>query len=161
MEIYKLANRLKSMMGSRFQDQDEGFLAPETIEAADQLIAALCMDCPEMITEHLEKLSELWVTMKSMNNSSERSEIAQQIFTLSHEIKDMGAMCGFELIAYVAESLRDYISRTDLNLTAQVVIIQAHVDAMQIVNRKGYKAEGGPEAEELKQMVKMAIDKYH
>ena len=160
VEMYKLANHLKGMMGSRFQEQKEGFLAPEVIEEADKLIASMCVDCPARITAHLEKLSVLWGVMKGMANSPERDETALQIFTLSHEIKDMGAMCGYDLIAYFAESLRDYIGRTDLNLKAQVVIIQAHVDAMQIVHRQGYKAEAGPEAEELKQMVKMAIDKY-
>ena len=70
-------------------------------------------------------------------------------------------MCGYGLIAYFAESLRDYIARTDLNLKAQVVIIQAHLDAMQMCHRKGFRTDAGPEAEELKKMVKMAIDKYH
>ncbi len=160
VEIYKLANHLKGLMGMRFQNQAEGFLAPEAIEAADKLIAALSADCPRMIAEHLEKLAGLWKKMKEMPSSPERTDLSEQIFTLAHEIKDMGAMCGYTLIAYFAESLRDYIGRTDLNLKAQVVIIQAHVDAMQIVHRQGYKEEAGPEAEELKKMVKVAIDKY-
>lgn len=161
VEIYKLTNRLKGLMGARFQNQkEEGFLAPESIEAADKIIQEMCADCPERIAAHLEKLSTLWGQMKAMEGSPKREEISEQIFTLSHEIKDMGAMCGFALIAYFAESLRDYIGRTDLNLKAQVVIIQAHVDAMQIVHRQGYKAEAGPEAEELKKMVRVAIDKY-
>jgi len=159
--MYKLANRLKARMGIRFKDQDDGFLAPESIEEADRMIAELAGRCPELITEHLEKLSVLWAQMKGMEDSPARTEISQKIFTLSHEIKDMGSMCGYDLIAYFAESLRDYIGRTDLNMKAQVVIIQAHVDAMTIVNRSGVKSDAGPEAEELKKMVKIAIDKYH
>lgn len=161
VEMYKLTNRLKGLMGARFQNQkEEGFLAAESIEAADKIIEEMCVDCPARIAVHLEKLSSLWEQMKAMDNSPKRIETSEQIFTIAHEIKDMGAMCGFALIAFFAESLRDYIARTDLNLKAQVVIIQAHVDAMQIVHRQGYKAEGGPEAEELKKMVRVAIDKY-
>ena len=161
VEIYKLANRLKAMMGSRYQDQDEGFIAPEMIEEADKVIAESCLTCPALISQHLENLSSLWAQMSKMENSPQRNDLAQEIFTLAHEIKDVGSICGYMLIAYFAESLRDYIGRTDLNMKAQVVIIQAHVDAMLIVNRQGYKVDAGPEAEELKKMVKMAIEKYH
>jgi len=161
IEMYKLANRLKARMGIRFKEQDDGFLAPESIEEADRLIAELAALCPQMITQHLEKLTTLWAQMKGMEDSPARTAISQQIFTLSHEVKDMGSMSGYELIAYFAESLRDYIGRTDLNMKAQVVIIQAHMDAMLIVNRSGVKSDAGPEAEELKKMVKIAIDKYH
>ncbi len=161
IEMYKLANRLKARMGIRFKEQDDGFLAPESIEEADKLIAALSAECPQMIASHLEKLSALWAQMKSMEDSPARTDISQQIFTLAHEVKDMGSMSGYELLSYFAESLRDYIGRTDLNMKAQVVIIQAHMDAMMIVNRSGVKSDAGPQAEELKKMVKIAIDKYH
>ncbi len=161
VEMYKIANRLKARMGARYKDQEEGFLAPDVIEEADKLIAQLCEISPDVIGKHLDNLSALWESMRDTPNSPERTETAEKIFTLSHEIKDMGSLCHYELIAYFAESLRDYIARTDLNLKAQVVTIQAHLDAMQICHRKGFRTDAGPEAEELKKMVKMAIDKYH
>lgn len=161
VEMYKMANRLKERMGFRFKGQEEGYLAPEAIAEADKLIETLCETCPQAIGQHLENLSGLWDEMRDMPNSPERNDVAQKIFTTAHEIKDLGAMCGLELISYFAESLRDYIGRTDLNMKAQIVIIQAHLDAMHIVNKKGFRKDAGPEAEELKRMVKMAIDKYH
>lgn len=161
IEIYKLANRLKARMGARFQKQETGFLAEDAIEEANKLITALCAICPEVTGKHLDHLDNLWSEMKDMSASQQRTDTAQKIFTLAHEIKDMSGLCGFELLAYFAESLRDYIGRTDLNLKAQVVIIQAHIDAMQIVHKQGVKKDAGPQADELKKMVKMAIDKYH
>lgn len=160
VEIYKLVNHLKNRMGVRYKDQETGFLSPESIAEADRLIGDLCTQCPAVIGKNLETLSVLWLQMREIKESPEREEIAQQIFTLAHEIKDMGTLCGYDVISHFAESLRDYIGRTDLNLKAQVVIIQAHMDAMQIINRQGVKKEAGPEAEELKKMVRMAIDKY-
>lgn len=160
VEIFKLANHLKRKMGVRFQDQEAGFLTPESIVEADKLIEALCKECPQAISGHLENLSRIWLKMRDMEDCAGRNDLSQQIFTLAHEIKDIGSMCGYDLVAYFAESLRDYIGRTELSIEAQRVIIQAHVDAMQLVNRMGYKKEAGPEAEELKKMVKIAIDKY-
>lgn len=161
VEVFRLVNHLKAKLGMRFRDQEGGgFLAPEAIAEADGLIAALCAECPKTISGHLEKLSSLWLKMRDMKQSPERDEISSQVFTLAHEIKDVGSMCGFDIVAYFAESLRDYIARTELSLEAQRVIIQAHVDAIQAVNRLGLRKEGGAEAEELKKVVKIAIGRY-
>lgn len=161
VEIYKLANRLKSLMGARFQDQEQGFLAPEAIEEADKLIEDLRASGEGMITERLGAMAALWTQMRDMDDGPKRAELSQQVFTLAHEIKDMATMCGYELIAYFAESLRDYVGRTDMNLKAQIIIVQAHMDAMHLLHKQGFDKQAGPETEELKKMVKMAIDKYH
>lgn len=160
VEMFKLANRLKSKLGMRIPGDDPGFLDPKAIAEADKLIAALCAAGPETIAAQLEKLSSLWLAMREMPESPERAKISQQIFTVAHEIKDIGSMCGYELIAYFAESLRDYIGETKLSIEAQRVIIQAHMDAIQLINRRGITSDEIPEAEELKKMVRIAIAKY-
>ena len=72
----------------------------------------------------------------------------------------MPERCSSSLIAYFAESLRDYIAQTQLSLDAQRVIIQAHLDAMQAAHHRNLKENGGSVAEELKAAVKKAIEKY-
>ena len=160
IEIYKLANHLKERMGNAFSIQGEGFLAPSAIAEADKLIAEICATSPETIAKHLETLDGLWQNLRD-GEAAQRQDTAVQLFATAHEIKDIGAMCGYDLLAYFAESLRDYIERTELNLQAQVVIVQAHLDAMKVVHQRGFRKQAGPEAEELKLMVQKAIDKYH
>lgn len=160
VEMFKMSNRLRMKIGCDPKAEEEGFLDPEALEEADALIEDLCKECPAAIAGHLETLADLWGRMRDMGDGPERSELAREIFTVSHEIKDFGAMCGYDLVAHFAESLRDYIGQTELNLTAQRVIIQAHLDAMQTVHRAGLKDNAGPVAEELKKAVKIAIDKY-
>lgn len=157
--FYKISNRLKDRMGQAFLKQKEGFLAPSAIEEADKMIAEMCATCPATIEGHLASLTALWEKMKS-SNEADRHEVSEKVFAVAHEIKDIGSMCGYQLIAHFAESLRDYIEKTNLNHQAQIVIVQAHLDAMNIVHRSGFKKDGGPEAEELKQMVRKAIEKY-
>lgn len=160
VEIYKLANILKERMGNAFAKQEEGFLAPSAIAEADKLIAEVCASSPETIAKHLETLDGLWEELRD-GDAAQRQDTAVQVFATAHEVKDIGAMCGYDLLAYFAESLRDYIESTELNLQAQVVIVQAHLDAMKVVHQRGFRKEAGPEAEELKLMVQKAIDKYH
>lgn len=160
VEIFKLANHLKARMGARFERQKEAFLAPEAIVEADKLIADLCETSPQTMTALLQALTDLWAQMRVMPEGPERHALGQKVFMQAHEIKDIGAMCGYELVAHFAESLRDYVGRSELNISAQLVIIQAHIDAMQAVMRQNIKSDAGPKAEELKAMVKIAIGKY-
>lgn len=160
VELFKIANRLKQKLGIREETDQPGHIDPDAIAEADKLIETLCEECPQAIAGYLEQLTEAWRKMRDMPQSPERNDVSQEILTLAHEIKDIGAMCGFVLAAHFAESLRDYIAQTELNLEAQRVIIQAHVDAMNVVNKQEIKEDAGPAAEELKAMVKVAIDKY-
>lgn len=166
IEIYKLTNFLKTKMrenyssGTSSQNDVEGIIDPFKIAECDQLIAQSCENCLDSIGERLAQIIQKWGAMKDMPQSPERETIAQEIFTLAHDIKDISSMCGYSLCAYFAESLRDYIAEVSLNLSGQRVIIQAHIDAMNIVHKNNLKEDGGRAAEELKRMVKIAIDKY-
>lgn len=160
VEIFKLANKLKERLGRQYKDHPEGQLAPEAIKEADKLIEALCAGCPQTISKHLDSLTAYWNKMREIKDTNQKQDISAQVFTLAHEIKDVSSMCGYELIAYFAESLRDYIGKADLHIEAQIVIVQAHLDAMQVVHRQGVKKDAGPEAEELKNVVRKAIAQY-
>lgn len=166
IEIYKLTNFLKTKLRDNYssetaaQNNVEGIIDPFKVAECDQLIAKACEGCLDSIGERLSTIMEKWGKMKDMPQSPEREAIAIEIFTLAHDIKDISSMCGYSLCSHFAESLRDYIAEVSLNLSGQRVIIQAHVDAMNIVHKNKLKEDGGAAAEELKRMVKIAIDKY-
>lgn len=161
IEMFELVNRLKKKLGMQgARESDEGFIDPAAIEETDRMIEKMCEECPDTMAVHLEEIIKIWAEMKDMPRCPQRDELGQEVFTLAHEIKDLGAMCGHDLAAYFAESLRDYIIRTELKLEAQRVITQAHIDALQVVIKKGLKDEEGAAAAELKEMVKIAIDRF-
>ncbi|MCB1556020.1 MAG: hypothetical protein KDJ15_01775 [Alphaproteobacteria bacterium] len=162
VRIFRVANRLKKKLGVRplWAEKEPGYIDPKAVTEGEALIRERCKKCPEAIAHFLEKLTTAWSVMRDMPESPERQALSREIFTLSHEIKDIGALCGYDLASYFAESLRDYIEQTELNLQAQRVIIQAHIDALTVVSRQGLKTDGGDAAEELKHMVKIAIEKY-
>jgi len=161
IKIYKHhGNPLKDKLGTRIPTNEGGHLDPDDIAKTDKIIADMCEGCVDVIGGFLEKLSTVWEEMKVLPESLEREEKAKDIFTLSHEIKDIASLCGYTLSAHFAESLRDYIEETVLNLKNQKIIIQAHIDAMNTVHRAGIKVDAGPAAEELKKIVKIAINRY-
>ena len=162
VNIYKYRqNSLKNKLGARILTNEEGHLSSENIREADKIIAKMCIGCENHIAQQLEQISTLWSDMKKIEDEALRYEKAQEIFTHAHEIKDIGALCGYTLAAHFAESLRDYISETTLDMKNQHIIIQAHIDAMNAVHKGKLKEDGGPIADELKKIVKIAIEKYH
>lgn len=158
--VYNRINRLKAKAGGNPNDEREGALEPGMIEKADELIAHFCQDCDTVVKTALDNLSAKWKEMADMDKSSTRDRLAQEIFTLAHEVKDVAGLCGYTLMSEFGESLRDYIVETKLELDAQRVIVQAHVDAMNAAFRDNIRDEGGPAAQELKALVKIAIEKY-
>ncbi len=163
VEIIKIRALLKDKLGALRvnKNDDEGYIEEKKVEEADALIADTCKTCLEDIGKNLDELSHSWKEMQDLPEGDKREEKAKESFTFAHEIKDIGSLCGYTLASHFAESLRDYIASTALNLKNQRIIIQAHVDALTVVHRNKLKEDGGPAAEELKKMVKVAIDKYH
>lgn len=159
--VFKIPNELKLKLGMRVQANKPGQIDPKLIAQAQAVITEQCASAHEAIGENLTALAREWSKMKTMPESLERALSAKKIFTLAHEIKDIGGLSGHSLIAYFGESLRDYIEQTTLNLKNQHIIIQAHVDAMHTAHKNKLREDGGPGAEELKRIVKIAIERYH
>ncbi|MCK5384366.1 MAG: hypothetical protein KAJ29_02235 [Alphaproteobacteria bacterium] len=154
-------NLLKNKAGVRTNIKDPGFIEDKKIEAADELITQLCEKSKEKLEEQIGMLVVLWKDIQEMPDNAARKEKTQKIFTIAHEIKDISALCNYNLIAHFAESLRDYIDETTINLKNQRIIIQAHIDALNTTFKTGVSDENDPVAEELKSKVKIAIQKYH
>ncbi|MEM6780970.1 MAG: hypothetical protein AAF569_03815 [Pseudomonadota bacterium] len=161
IQLIELPNRLLDKMGLvKKDDLNVGQVDPKGIAEAERMVENLKKECPAAISGYLEELTKAWEDMRDLPDNDERAELSERIFTLAHEIKDLAVLSDAHLTAYFSESLRDYIGETELNLEAQRVIIQAHVDAMTVVNKQQLKDAEGEMAEELKGMVKIAIDKY-
>lgn len=162
VEKYELHNRLRDKLAIEQRGEHvEGQIDPAAIEEADEIIARRCAEeCQENMVAQMEQLKSLWDEMKDMPDSGARDELAQQVVTTAHEVKDIGAMCDYPLAAHFGESLRDFVSHTDLKLAAQRVIIQAHVDVLNIAIKENLRETDSPAAEELKRMLKVAVDQY-
>lgn len=163
VEIYKVQNHLKGKLGAMrvAKNDDQGHIEEDKIDEANALIGDMCENCLDDIGTNLKALNSAWREMQDLPEGDKRIEKSEQIFTIAHEIKDIASLCGYTLAAHFAESLRDYIAETALNLKNQRIIIQAHVDALSVVHKNDLKEDGGPAADELKKMVKVAIQKYH
>lgn len=159
VEVIPQGNKLKrKIMGS--VDEKPGYIDPQAIEKAEELVDGFCLDCEATIESLFAQLKVVWKTMRDTESKEGREKISQEIFLLAHEIKDVAALCKRNLTAYFGESLRDYIEKADIGFKEQMIIVQAHMDAMQAAESCHIKDELDPKAEELKEAVKKAIAQY-
>lgn len=160
VEIIKMGNRLKQKIMGK-PDDKPGYLDPKNVEKADKIISDMCTSCESLISVRIKELIELSQKFNDEGMTKiQKGVVIQDIFLLSHEIKDVAAMCKYVLISDFAESLRDFVGGRDIGVEAQLVIMKAHIDAMVACQNLGIRDQGSMEAEELKKMVKVAIDKY-
>ncbi len=158
IELFERINLLKKRIGG--EEIDEGVIKEEAIHDADKLIEGLCRDCPDLIQDALGEIMQKWSALRDAKSDDDKRAHAEEMFTFAHEIKDLAGLCGYTLIADIAESLRDYIIETKLGIEEQSIIVQAHIDAIKAAQSQNIRGDGGEVAQALKAAVKTAIQKF-
>lgn len=158
VEIYTRINRLKMKAGGAI-GAGPGKIDTKSIDSAHSVIQKMAEKYPNEIKRSIENLEKIWAETKAME-PDQRSENARAISNFANQIKDLAGTFGFDLMEYFGESLRDYVLNVDLSHKEQIIIVQAHVDVMQVAYSQNLKHQEHPLGEELKKTVAAAITKY-
>jgi hypothetical protein len=158
VEIYNRVNRLKIKAGGT-HGGGPGKLDVQAIDRANSVIQKMSDMYPAEIKKSLDELNAVWVEVQNLP-AEKRKDAAQKMSNTANQIKDLAGTFGFDLMEYFGESLRDYILNIDLSLPEQIIIVQAHIDVMQVAYSQNLKNQEHPLGEELKKVVATAIAKY-
>ncbi len=158
VEVFHRVNRLKIKAGG---DEKGGLgkIDRNAIERAELVIETKASLYPDEVKSVLESLTESWAQVQS-----EEEEIAweakEQMYHYANQVKDLASTFGYPLMQHFGLSLREFIEKLDIHSIAHKTIVQAHIDVMWVTFHAGLKDHGDEKAEELKQIVAVAIDKY-
>lgn len=158
VEIYNRVNRLKIKAGGA-PGSGPGKLDTQSIDRANAVIQKMSDLYPVEIKKSLDELNLVWGEVQALP-AAQRRDAAQKMSNTANQIKDLAGTFGFDLMEYFGESLRDYILNIDLSLPEQIIIVQAHIDVMQVAYSQNLKNQEHPLGEELKKTVAAAIAKY-
>jgi hypothetical protein len=100
------------------------------------------------------------VTYELLARWESRKQAMEKIYHTANHLKDLASTFSYELMQHFALSLRDFTESIDVNKKEHHIIVQAHRDVMWVVYHENIKDHGGPKAEELKQIVAKAIEKF-
>jgi len=160
VEMFKRVNKLKLKAGGGLND-GPGQIDQGSVDRANSVVMTMESLYPREIKNVITALNKEWDQMKALSEDDDKSKLKEKISNTANQIKDLAGTFGYDLMEYFGESLRDYILSTDFSRKEHFVIVQAHIDVIWVAYRENLKHDdGGPVANELKETIRVAIDKY-
>ena len=160
VEIFHRINKLKLKAGLPVYDNVNGVIDPKSIKKAQAKIDEKEEEYPIEVKGVLENLAESWQAYQKAADEDARAERLEQIYNYSNNVKDLTSMYAHDLMTHFSLSLREFCEKIDHEKQEHRVIVQAHIDVMWITYEEKLRSDTSEKAEELKKVVKVAIDKY-
>lgn len=159
VEVFHRINRLKLKTGANIHD-GPGSIDMHAVKRAQGTLEKKQGLYTKVVEESLKNLDAAWKDFKAASDEEVRKSAMEKIYHTANHIKDLASTFGYELMQHFALSLRNFAERIDVNKKEHHVIVQAHQDVMWVVYHENIRDHGGPKAEELKQIVAKAIEKF-
>ncbi len=119
----------------------------ETLKRAEAVIADMTDDYLEWAAEDLAKIHRALEELKA--EKTDRQDALAKIFQLSHDMKGQGGSFDYTLMTILGGNLCKFVEKLEDAESAEVEVIQLHIDAMDLVIAKRVKGNGGKEGEQL------------
>jgi hypothetical protein len=158
VKVHHRANKLKYKAGAS-QHEGNGYIDPRAIERAQTIVQKREGLYNNEVQDNLERLQAAWDKMKS----GEPDNIAdglEELYHYANHIKDISSTYKYDLMQYFGESLRKFSEKIDVTKPVHLVIVQAHIDVMWVTFKENIKGLGDDKAQELMDVVALAIEKY-
>ncbi|WP_133254199.1 Hpt domain-containing protein [Phenylobacterium deserti] len=103
-------------------------IAPARVELAQSALAQMQGDLREALVRDVAKLEAKRAEVAAVGISP---DTVGQLYMRAHDLKSLGATCGFPAVSIVAESLCLVIDDEDYEFERQVGLIDDHIDAIK------------------------------
>lgn len=160
VEIIHRINKLKKKAGISLTSGKKGVVDHGAVKRAQQVIDDKETDYPPTVKELIDQIGTLWKSVKDMSSEEEQKQALETIYHLSNNIKDITDTYGHNLMHHFSLSLRDFCEIVDLKKPEHNIIVEAHLNVMLITYEERLKSDETAQAEELKNIVKIAIEKF-
>lgn len=151
-----LPNRLREKVGG--VPGKMGSINPEAIEKAERKVEEIAVDYPDFAAKEIGELQDAF--QKCQEPGGDQAAYLKKINRLVHDMRGQGSSFGFPLLTEFANSLFHFTDTITSASFEQMEIIKAHIDVMHIVAQQKMRGDGGAVGQQLKQTLKIAIEKY-
>lgn len=119
----------------------------DTLNRAEAVIADMTDSYLEWAAEDLEKIHQALEDLKA--EKKDHRDALARIFQLSHDMKGQGGSFDYTLMTILGGNLCAFVENLEDAGSAEVEVIQLHINAMDLVIAKQMKGDGGGEGEQL------------
>ncbi len=160
VKIFHRFNKLKLKAGGDPKDSRGGFIDINAVKKAQQSIDVSENLYKQEVKAVLKDIDVVWADIKNETEKDILRKGIDSLYNQAHNAKDIAETYHYDLMAFFAQSLRDFCKKIDVKNKAHHVIVKAHMDVMAVTYKTNLKDQSSPEAEELKRVLAKAIQKY-
>ncbi|THD62641.1 MAG: Hpt domain-containing protein [Phenylobacterium sp.] len=132
-----------------------GAIDPAAIAKAEAALKSLASNFSQWLNDEIVKLEAARQTVKAQGVTAETME---NLYLRAHDLKGLGTTYGYQLITRIAGSLCRMIDDKEKRASAQLDLVDAHIDAIKAAVRDDIKSDEHPVGrvlvEELERRVK-------
>ena len=132
-----------------------GAIDPAAIAKAEAALKSLASNFSQWLNDEIVKLEAARQTVKAQGVTTETME---NLYLRAHDLKGLGTTYGYQLITRIAGSLCRMIDDKEKRASAQLDLVDAHIDAIKAAVRDDNKSDEHPVGrvlvEELERRVK-------
>jgi chemotaxis protein histidine kinase CheA len=150
-QIINPPSLLKAKVGGELEYDEE------VVARAEAAVAELAEEYEAWLQNDLIELARLRDEVKGDPDRarSHLDEMARRV----HEVKGQAGTFGYTLVTTLADSLGDMLDRLEGLDTQHLEVIDAHIEAMQVIRRDNIRGDGGAPGRELIQGVRKAVER--
>lgn len=142
-EVITPPNNLKK----KVKTGGSGAVDLDTLKRAEAVITDMTDNYVEWAVKDLAKIHQALENLKA--EKKDRKDALSQIFQLSHDMKGQGGSFGYTLMTILGGNLCDFVDKLENAGSAEIEVIQLHINAMGLVIAKEMKGDGGETGAQL------------
>ena len=157
-KIIRPPNRIRDKLG--IAEGETGFsINPDAIERAERYVNEAGLDYVAITIDDWEELNNLIHSAMAQQPAVESATIAT-INRIAHDMKGQAGAFGYDYLTEIAEYLEHFTRPLKHPNPKQLALIKAHIEAIHVVIAQKIMTDDHPMTHELKQGLRLAIEKY-
>ncbi|MBX9575403.1 MAG: Hpt domain-containing protein [Caulobacteraceae bacterium] len=135
-QVINPPNTLRAKVGGGF-----GAIDARAIAKAEEALAAMAGQFSQWLQDELDKLEAARAAIKAQGLTA---DTAEQLYFRAHDLKGLGGTYQYPLVTRIAGSLCKLLDDANKRLSAPMVLVDAHIDAIKAVVRDRIQTDEHP-----------------
>lgn len=150
-QVIRPPNALKAKIGGGFG------IDASAIARAEEALKAMSNQFGQWLQDEIEKLDKAQADIRAKGFTP---ETAESLYFRAHDLKGLGATYQYPLVTRMAASLCKMLDDPAKRMTAPMVILDAHIDAIRAVVRDGIQTDDHPTGRVLAETLEAKVAEH-
>lgn len=151
-QVIRPPNVLRAKVGGGF-----GGINAEAIAKAEEALKAMSSQFSQWLQDEIVKLDAAQAAIRAEGYNA---QTAEGLYFRAHDLKGLGTTYQYPLVTRIAGSLCKLMDDPEKRLTAPLVLIDAHVDAIKAVVRDQIQTDEHPTGRVLAETLEAKVADY-